>query len=410
MPPAPPHLGPGRIPRAIFLLGLTSLLTDVSSEMIFALLPLFLTAGLGAGAVFLGLVEGVADAVSSLLKLASGHLVDRTRRRKPLVLAGYGLATLVRPLIALATAPWHVLAVRVTDRVGKGLRTTPRDVLIASAARPGEAGRAFGFHRAMDHAGAVLGPLLASALLAAGLAIRGVFALSIVPGLLAVGCVLLLREPVPGPAAPAGGTSATRAPAPGSALPGPLPRTLKTWLGILALFSLGNASDAFLLLRAHELGVPVAVVPLLWSALHVSKVACSSAGGRLSDRMPRVRLIAAGWGVYAASYVGLALARGPVAVFAIFLVYGAYYGLTEPAERALLRDLVPEEQRGRAYGAYHFVVGAAAIPAGLLAGALWQTWGATPALAFGAVLAGMASVLLLAWSRNPEVRPTPRRA
>jgi MFS family permease len=376
------------LPVAVVLLGLTSLFTDIGTEMIFPLLPVFLTEVLRAGPAYLGLVEGAADTVSSLLKLASGVIADRTEKRKPLVLFGYGLASAVRPFVALATRPWHVLAVRVTDRVGQGVRSSPRDALIADAAGD-RAGRAFGFHQAMDNAGAVVGPLVATGLLAAGLSLRGVFWVAVVPGAIATALVAAVPEaPRKAAAAPKGTPSATAS---------VLTPTLTTYLGILGLFSLGNSSDAFLLLRARSLGLPMAQVPVLWAVLNLSKVVWAYLGGDLADRVPRARLIAAGWAVYALVYLGLGRATQVAHVWWLFVVYGVFYGLTEPVEKALVKDLVPSDKRGRAYGAYNFVVGVTALPAGLLMGAIWKGWGPTVALELGAALAAVAGVLLLLW-------------
>jgi len=385
------------LPRAVLALGVTSFFTDIGSEMVFPLLPVFVVS-LGAGTAFLGLVEGLADAVASLLKLASGYAADRARRRKPLVLFGYGLASAVRPLMALATAPWHVLAVRATDRVGKGIRTAPRDVLIAGSVPAQDTGRAFGFHRAMDHLGAVFGPLVATLLLGLGWPLRHVFWAALVPGVFAVAAVLFVREP---PAPSATGPRASAA--------GRLPGSLRAYLLILVLFALGNSSDAFLLLRARHLGVPVAALPLLWTVLHVSKVVCSYAGGTWSDRVPRARLIGLGWIVYAITYLALGLAGEAWHAWALFVLYGAYHGLTEPAEKALVRDLAPAAVRGRAFGYYHFVVGATAVPAGLLTGWLWQAHGASVALATGAALAAASSAALAIWARVTRhgTAPTP---
>jgi len=383
---------PSRLPTAVIALGLTSLFTDVGTELIFPLLPVFL-ASLGASTTFIGLIEGLADATASFLKLGSGVLADRARRKKPLVWLGYGLATLSRPLVALAATPLHVLLVRVTDRVGKGIRTSPRDALIAAAAPPGQVGRAFGFHSAMDHAGAMLGPLLATALLALGFGLREVFAFALVPGLLALLCLFFAPEP---PAPP----KLTTAPIDGElGKATPLPRSLVLYLAILFLFSLGNSSDAFLLLRARELGVEVSFIPLLWTALNATKLAAAYVGGSWSDRVPRVRLIVIGWAVYAATYLAFGLAERAWHAWAIFLVYGLYHGLTEPAEKALVKDLAAESSRGRAYGAYHFVIGIAAVPAGVLTGLLWQRFGAFSALATGSALAFASSLALLWWQR-----------
>lgn len=378
------------MPLVVILLGITSFFTDVGTEMIFPLLPVFLTGTLKAAPAFLGLIEGASDTVCSLLKLASGRWSDRLGRRKPLVASGYALAGLVRPLVGLATAPWHVLAVRLTDRVGKGLRSAPRDAMIAAAAEPGREGRAFGFHRAMDHAGAVVGPLVASALLAAGYPLRQVFLYALVPGVLAFLAMLCIREPPVVPRAPAAAAVASPA----------LSKDLRAYLLILGLFSLGNASDAFLLLRAHELGLADAAIPVLWSVFHVSKLLSSGLGGEVADRVSRPRLVVVGWGVYAVAYLGFALASQPWHAWALFIGYGVFYGLTEPAEKALVKQLAPAEAQGRAFGWYNFVVGIAALPAGLLTGAVWTLAGPAAALGLGAVLAAVAGALLLGWERR----------
>jgi MFS family permease len=387
-----------KLPATVVLLGLTSFLTDVSSEMIFPLLPLFLSETLGAGAAFLGLVEGAADTVASGLKLAAGSVADRLPRRKPLVLAGYGLAGCMRPLMAAAVAPWHVLVIRLSDRVGKGLRSAPRDALIADTVDPNHAARAFGFHRAMDHAGAVIGPLVATLLLAGGLGLRSVFALAAVPAVLAFVAVLAIRET---PAARRVASSPTD-PAGASALPG----SLRAYLGILFVFSLGNSSDAFLLLRARDLGLSAAAVPALWALLHIVKSTSAYAGGLVADRWQRTTVIMAGWAVYAAVYLGLGVASAAWQVWLLFAVYGVYYGLTEPAERALIHDVAPAAARGRAFGYYHFIIGLTALPAGLLTGWLWSSFGPRVALGVGAGLAGIASAALLIW--NAAARRTPR--
>lgn len=389
--PAAEHLtARRRLPAAVIALGVTSFFADVGSEMIFPLLPVFV-ASLGASTTFLGLVEGLADATSSLLKLASGYVADHTRRRKPLVLFGYGVAALVRPLVALASAPWHVLAARVTDRVGKGVRAAPRDVLIAGSVSKEKTGRAFGFHRAMDHAGAVVGPLVATALLGLGWPLRSVFWAAIIPGVLSVIAVATVREPQ------------VEAPAHDerpSAAPRRLPGSLRSYLAILLLFSLGNSSDAFLLLRAKDLGVPIASLPLLWAVFHVAKLVSSYLGGGWSDRIARPKLIVSGWMVYAATYLAFGVATRSWHAWALFIVYGIYYGLTEPAEKALVKDLAPTDVRGRAYGLYSFIIGVSAVPAGVLTGWLWQTWSPFVALSAGAGIAAAASVALIVWASS----------
>lgn len=390
------------LPSTVHRLGLVSLLTDASSEMIYPLLPSFLTGVLRARPAFVGLVEGLAESVASLTKVASGRLSDRVRRRKPLVVAGYTLSTVARPLVALAVAPWHVLAVRLADRVGKGVRSAPRDALLAQVAPSTELGRAFGLQRAMDHAGAVIGPLLASAVLLVHDDVRLVFALAALPGVAAV-LVLLFgvaeaRPGAPGDPAPAAPARVPdRAPVPHApATPG-----LRRFLAVAGLFTLGNSSDAFLLLRAQGLGVPLALVPMLWTAHHVVKAATSTAGGALSDRVGRRAAIAAGWVIYAAVYAGLALATRPWHVWLLFVVYGLHHALTEGPERALVAELAPSEGRGHAFGLFHAITGLLLLPASLLTGTLWQAVSPRAALVTGAGLALAATVALLAFVRGP---------
>jgi MFS family permease len=377
-----------RLPREVKALGVVSLLTDASSEMIYPLLPAFLTSVLRAGPAFVGLVEGAAETVAAVAKVVSGRWSDHMGRRKPLAVAGYALSSVARPLVAVAQAPWHVLVVRVSDRIGKGIRGAPRDALIAEVTAPADRARAFGFHRAMDHAGAVVGPLLASALLAWGLGLRTVFALAAIPAALSVLALVFGVREEPVARTPTGPG--------GDALPtGPLPPELRRYLVVVALFTLGNSTDAFLLLRAQEAGVPLAGIPLLWAFHHVVKSAASTPGGALADRIGRRRAIAAGWAVYAACYAGFAVASGPVAIVVLFAVYGLFFALTEGAERALLAELAPAAARGRAFGLFHAVSGIVLLPASLLTGFLWQSLGAAPALLTGAGLAAAAAAALL---------------
>jgi MFS family permease len=385
----------------VIALGAVSFLTDLSSEMIYPLLPVFLSATLGASAVTLGVVEGAAESVASLLKLVSGWWSDRLARRKPLVVAGYTLASVVRPLVGLATSAGQVLAIRVADRVGKGLRSSPRDALITDAVDPRARGRAFGFHRAADHAGALLGPLVAFALLGwAGMEMRELFLWAAVPGALAVATLIFgVRERRAGPGGdPDEARGEPPAPAPIPDEPPvparPLPKGFWRFLGIITLFTLGNATDAFLLLRATDLGVPVALVPVLWAFLHLVKAVSSTPGGALSDRLGRKPLIVAGWLLYAAVYAGFAYAGAAWHVWALFAVYGLYHGLVEGAERALVADLVGTGHRGAAFGWYHLSIGIAALPASVLFGWLWMTFSPAAAFGTGAALAGAAALLL----------------
>ena len=378
-----------RIPRTVIALGVVSLLTDLSSEMIYPLLPIFLASVLGAGALALGLIEGVAESTAALLKVASGIWTDRTRRRKPLVVAGYTLSGMMRPLVGLATAWPAVLALRFADRVGKGLRTSPRDALIADVTDASARGTAYGFHRSMDHAGAVLGPLVAAALLNfAGLPLRQVFLLSAIPAVAVLAVVLFgVKEP-PTPRAEI--PAASHLLAPWSAL-GPEYRRL---LLAVLIFTLGNSTDAFLLLRLNQAGVSTAGIALLWSAHHLVKMIANYFGGQLSDRVGPRAMILAGWLCYAAIYLTFGWLTSAPALIAVFLAYGLYFGLTEPAERAWVASLVPPQLRGTAFGWYHCAIGLAALPASLAFGLLWHRWGAATAFTAGAVLAALAAVLL----------------
>jgi MFS family permease len=369
--------------------------------MIYPLLPLFLTAVLGAGPAFLGVIEGVAESTAALLKLVSGIWSDRVRRRKPLVLAGYGISALVRPLVALATGPLAVLVIRFADRIGKGLRTSPRDALIADSVESDLRGRAFGFHRAMDHAGALVGPLVAAALLATWVNdLRIVFALAAIPGLLAVLLIVLkVREAA---------TVESAAPPPTNSFLTLLPRgTLRRYLLILFLFTLGNSTDAFLLLRAGELGVSAVHIPLLWAFFHVVKMVSVFPFGALSDRLGRRGMILAGWGVYALAYLGFARAQHEWEIWALFAFYGLFYGLTEGTEKAMLADLADPAERGAAFGWYNFAIGIGALPASLLFGAIWQLAGAPAAFGFGAALAALAAVLLWGLVREGQTGSGP---
>jgi MFS family permease len=387
------------LPPTVRRLGLVSLLTDASSEMIYPLLPSFLTGALGAGPAFVGLVEGLAESVASLLKLASGRISDRMRRRKPLIVGGYTLSSLARPLVAAATAPWHVLVVRIADRIGKGVRGAPRDALLAQVTPREDLGRAYGFHRAMDHAGAVVGPLIASVLLLVHLDVRTVFALAALPALASVLVLVLSVQEVPSATA----VGLPSAPPKAEETPGtnPAPRGLGRLLAVIGLFTLGNSSDAFLLLRAQGAGVALPLVPILWTAHHVVKSTASTAGGALSDRVGRRAAIAAGWVLYALAYAGLALASAPWQVWALFVVYGLHHALTEGPERALVAEMAAGEARGRAFGLYYALTGALLLPASLITGALWQRISPAAALLTGAAIALVAAIALLAVVREP---------
>ena len=384
-----------RLGRNVVALAAVSFLTDVATEMTYPLLPVFLSTVLGASAMAVGAIEGAAESTAALLKLGSGWLSDRIPRRKPLVLLGYGLASLARPLIGLAQSASQVLAVRVTDRVGKGIRGAPRDALIADSVDPAIRGRAFGFHRAADHTGAVIGPLLAFALLRwTEMDLRQLFLLTIVPGVLAVAALVFGVREVPRATA-----SASKRFDPHARLGG----RFWAFLVVLFLFTLGNSTDAFLLLRASDLGVAPALVPILWAMLHVVKALSSTPGGALSDRLGRKPLLIAGWLIYAAVYFLLGRAGAEWQVWALFAVYGIYFGLTEGVEKALVADLVPADRRGAAFGWYNLALGLGALPASLIFGAIWDRWGATAAFTFGAAMA-LAAAVGIALVQRPSLQ------
>ncbi len=390
--------------RPIWMLGWVSFFTDMASEMIYPLLPLFLTQVLGAGAMSLGVIEGAAEAANSALKVLSGWLADRWRSPKTLVLAGYGLASAARPLIGIATAWPQVLAIRFCDRLGKGVRGAPRDAMLADLARADARGRVFSFHRAMDHAGAVTGPLIASVFLYFRPAdYRTLFLLTIIPGIVVI--LFILR--LPDRATPVEPRTAENLEDPRTqqnrADPDPAEGREPLWnLGapfyramiVILLFSLGNASDAFLLLRLSDLGTSSLWIPLLWSALHVVKVGFSLVGGTLSDRFGRRSLIALGWLWYAAIYAGFGFIESRAAVIAIFLAYGVYFGFTEGNEKAWVADMAPEHARGVAFGIYNAVLGVGTLAASLVFGWIWTHVSPHAAFLTGAGLALGASALL----------------
>jgi MFS family permease len=373
--------------RNVIVLGFVSLLNDGASEMIYPLLPVFLTAVLGAGPVALGVIEGVAESTASILKLFSGYFSDRVKRRKGWVVAGYSISNVIRPLIAFSTSWLHVLMLRFSDRVGKGLRTSPRDAIIADSTPVESRGLAYGFHRTMDHGGAIIGPLLATGLLLVYHDdLKTVFLLSFIPGLLAVLLLFIGLKEQPR-SAPSGGLNFRAAWA-------GMPAGFRKYLVIILVFTLGNSTDAFLLLRAQQLGVSIALLPAIWVALHIVKMGFSVPGGVLSDRIGRKKVIVMGWIVYVLVYGGFALANSQWHAWALFMVYGIYFGLTEGVEKALVADFAPSHLRGSAFGLYHLTVGIGALPASLLFGLVWQKFGIVAAFGMGAGLAMLASVML----------------
>lgn len=398
MPPATTRKA-WRPARNLVALSLVSFFTDASSEIIAPLLPLFLVGTLGATVAFVGIIEGAAESVASLLKFASGWWSDRTGRRKPLILGGYALASFMRPLMAVATSPAQVLGIRVADRVGKGLRASPRDALLAASVEPHERGRAFGFHRASDHAGAVVGPLIAMfCLQVLDMPLRNVFWVAAVPGAISVLVVIFgvreARVPADAPTLieKVEAVSQAEVTADRESPNAPLGAPFRNAMLSILIFTLGNSTDAFLLLRASDLGVPVTAIPLLWLVLHVVKMVSSAPGGALSDRYGRRPLIVAGWLLYGAVYAGFALADRAWQVWCLFAVYGVVFGLTEGSEKALVADLVPPSRRGAAFGWYHAAIGVAALPASVLFGVLWDRFGASVAFGAGSGIALLATM------------------
>lgn len=395
-----------RIPRPVWFLGFTSLFTDAATEMIYPLLPVYLRQVLGASATSLGVIEGVAEGVNSLLKLISGWLADRRTRRRPLVIVGYAISSAARPLIALTTAWQQVLLIRALDRTGKGIRGAPRDAMLARFATASSRGRIFGFHRAMDHTGAIVGPLIATIFLFFFPGeYRTLFLLTAIPGAAAVAMLFWVQEP----------DADIRSEAPVAQLHerssrdrsrnvsrdiesqgrAPLPGRLYAVLGIILLFSLGNSADAFLLLRLTDALGSATFIPLLWAGLHVVKASLSTWGGGLSDRLGRKRVIVMGWAIYALVYLGFATATSAVAFVAWFLFYGVYFALAEGAEKALVADLTPSTRHGAAFGLYNAALGAGTLAASVAFGFFYDRFGAPTAFGVGAALAAVAALLLV---------------
>ena len=379
--------GPARIPKNVLILGLVSFLTDASSDMIYPLLPLFLSDVLGSSMLFIGLIEGVAESTASILKIFSGWLSDRLGKRKLLVALGYGISSAGKPILSLVTAGWHVLLLRFGDRFGKGVRTSPRDALIADSVSKERRGLAYGFHRAMDSAGAVVGPLLAFLLLPlVNENYRVLFLIASIPAVLAVLILILFVKE--GKSFKEKITSLTR---PKLSDFGP---KFRIFIVGVVLFSLGNSSDAFLFIRAKGLNVELVHIPILWLILHLVYTLVSSPAGALSDKIGRKNLIISGLFIYSLAYAGFAFATRSVHVWILFGVYGLYYGLANGTMRALVADLAGEKRRALAFGVYHGAMGLTALPASLLFGWIWQSLGVSAAFGFGAVMAFLALLIL----------------
>ncbi|MEO8650023.1 MAG: MFS transporter [Acidobacteriota bacterium] len=400
----PPTNSPSRIwmryrglPRTVIALSVVSLLNDTSSDIIYPLLPAFLALTLGATPFAIGLIEGFAESIASILKLFSGYLSDRFDKRKLPVFLGYSLAAVTRPLLAFVTSWPQVLVVRMADRTGKGIRGAPRDALLAASVTPEKRGFAFGFNRAADHLGAVVGPIIGFILLTliavdsenpTAREFQQVFLFASIPVVLGLFVIVaFVREE-------------KRTPAEVEAAPVRLSLTgfdgnFKRFLVVISLFTLSNSTDAFLLLRAEQAGVAPAMLPLLWMVLHFSKVFSSLIGGDLSDKIGRKALIFTGWIIYALVYVGFAFVSSEWQAWTLFVIYGLYFGLSEGTEKAMVADLVPDDNRGTAFGLYNLAFGITVFPASLLFGLAWDRLGASTAFLLSSVVSVAAAFLLL---------------
>lgn len=385
------------LPPTVWALSVVSFLNDTSSEIVYPLLPAFLFLTLGATPLVIGVIEGLAESVASILKLFSGYLSDRFGKRKLPVFLGYSLAAIARPMLAFATTWQHVLVVRMSDRIGKGIRGAPRDAMLAAEVDESKRGLAFGFNRAADHFGAVVGPIIGFLLLTymaadpenpTAMEYQRVFLYASIP--VAIGLIVIVFFVREQPTHPGGVES------------DPIRFSLKEFDGnfkrfllVIALFTLSNSTDAFLLLRAEQAGIAPAMLPLLWMVLHFSKVFSSLIGGDLSDRLGRKTLIVSGWVVYALVYAGFAFVSSPWQAWALFVAYGVYFGLTQGAEKALVADLTDEEKRGTAFGFYNLAIGITVLPASVVFGFLWYQFGAPTAFLVSAGVSIVAASLLL---------------
>jgi MFS family permease len=385
------------LPKAVWLLGLVSLFNDSASELLYPIVPLYLASVLMAGPKALGIIEGIAEATSSLLKLFSGVLTDRTHSAKPWVVGGYTLAALARPLMALTTSWPGVLVLRFTDRLAKGLRSSPRDALLARATPEAQRGLAFGLERSMDNAGAVIGPLLAALLLSMHVPLKQIFLWAAIPGTLTVLLALSVKEP---PAEPSSKQ-------PFSWTMHGFPAAYKRYLLTLALFTLGNSSNMFLLLRAKDMGLSPAMVPVLWALTSASAMLLSTPLSGLSDRIGRNRLIICGWAIYGLFYLLLGLNHQAWLLWPLFAFYGVFMAATEGAEKALVADIAPKELLGTAYGWFNLIGGIMLLPASLIFGWLWQVFSPQLAFAFSASCALLAALLLKTWVIGKAQRMSP---
>jgi MFS family permease len=374
----------------VIILGLVSFLNDTSSEMIYPLLPLFLSSQLGATGLIIGLIEGAAETISSLFKYWSGYFSDKLGARKGLILSGYTISTVARPIIALAKAPWHIFMARSFDRMGKGIRTSPRDALIAASCDETSRGRAFGLHRSFDHAGAVLGPLIAfGILLFSPENYRLVFLLAVIPAFLGVFVILFFVKEA---SVDKNGNEKGKKLSFKS-----FPIDYRIFIISVCLFTLGNSSDAFLILRAKQLGIHLELIPILWVYFHIVKTISSTPSGIVSDSLGRKNTILTGWLIYCFVYFGFALATKTYHAWILFGFYGLFYGLTEGVEKAFISDMVPDSARGTGYGFYNLSLSIGALPSSLIMGLIWDKAGPFWAFSFGAAMSVLAALILMAF-------------
>ena len=390
--------------RNVYVLGAVSLFNDFSSEMIYPLIPLFVKSVLGLGPAFLGILEGIAESTSSILKLFAGYFSDKIKKRKPFAVGGYAISNLLRPLIGL-TRSWGVLLfLRFSDRVGKGIRTSPRDAMIADYSPIERRGFAFGFQRGMDHTGAVLGSITASLLLYFfTIELKTIFLLSVIPGIIAVLLMIFgvrniqKRDKIEVPrkyVIPNKTTIGKKEILKFSDFK-KLGKQFSLYLVVLVIFTLGNSTDAFLLLRASELGFQITVIPLLWAILHISKALFCILGGYISDKIGRKAMILSGWFVYFLTYLGFAYFNEYYLIYLLFIIYGLYFGLTEGVEKALVADIVPKENIGTAFGFYNLSLGIATLPASVIFGLIWKTYSFRAAFLTGAIISIISAIMLV---------------
>ena len=381
-----------QLPKTVWLIGLISFMNDSASEMLYPLIPLYLSSVLMSGPKVIGLIEGVAEATASIFKLVSGAIFDKNHKAKPLMILGYSMAGFGRPLLAFASSWVWILVIRFFDRIGKGLRSSPRDAVLALSVAPSERGLAYGLHRSLDNAGAVLGPLIAAFLLYLGVPLKEVFLWALLPACIALMLTLAIKDPQsdisPGVVKFSWSFSV-------------MPTGLKKYLLVLGLFTLGNSSDMFLLLRAKELGVPQEQIPLLWAAVSLITTLFGTPLSGLSDRFDRKKFILIAWLVFAGFYFGMGQSALSIwGLFGLFALYGLFKAATEGVEKALVADLAPVGLTGTAFGWFNLVSGIMLLPASLIFGWLYESFGPMYAFSFSGVLAMSSALLMLFWVSN----------